>query len=150
MKLYLLRHGKADWPDWTGTDDERPLTAEGVSEMRVVALALKRMKLSSPLPRAHRTAEIAAEALGLAAETHMGLQPGFGREECDTIVAEHAGSDVMLVGHEPDLGEVIRGLTGGRVKMSKAAVAAIEIDDELAASRLLWFFTAKMLVRLYR
>jgi len=69
MILFLLRHGKADWPDWEGADDERPLNEEGIREMRVVAAAFKRLKMppdliiSSPLPRALKTAEIVGEEL---------------------------------------------------------------------------------------
>jgi len=156
MTLFLLRHGKADWPDWDRPDDERPLTDEGIEEMQAVAAALKRMKvkprfiLSSPLPRALRTAEIAAGELCLAVEQHAKLKPGFDRRECDALLASHPGAGVMLVGHEPDFGALIRSLTGARVKLSKAATAAIEIGEDVAAPRLLWLFPAKMLIRLYR
>jgi len=155
MTLFLLRHGKADWPYWDGPDDDRPLTETGVREMRVVAAALKRLNvqpdfiLSSPLPRALRTAEIAAEELGPPVEQHAELKPGFDRRKCDALLASRAGADVMLVGHEPDLGGIIRSLTGGWAKLSKAATAAVEIDIELPAGRLLWLFPAKMLIRLY-
>ena len=40
MKLYLLRHGKADWPNWDQPDDERPLTEEGKKEVAAVAKLL--------------------------------------------------------------------------------------------------------------
>ena len=155
MKLFLLRHGKADWPEWKGSDDERPLTDEGVREMRQVAVGLKQLKvqpdviLSSPLPRALRTAEIAGKALGVPVEQRLELKPGFDRGECDTLLVTRAGADVMMVGHEPDFSGLIRSLTGGRVKLSKAAIAAIEIGGELAAPRLIWLFPAKMLIRLY-
>jgi phosphohistidine phosphatase len=155
MKLFLLRHGKADWPDWKGPDSERPLTEQGIHEMGIVASALKRLSvapdiiLSSPLPRALRTAKIAADALGVPLEQRAELKPGFDRGECDTLLVCRAGADVMMVGHEPDFSGLIRSLTGGRVKLSKAAVAAVEIGGELSAPRLLWLFPAKMLIRLY-
>jgi phosphohistidine phosphatase len=156
MKLYLLRHGKADWPDWKGSDDQRPLTDEGIDEMRLVAIALKRLKvtpdviLSSPLPRALRTAKLAAASLGAPVEERPELKPGFGRGDCDTLLITRPGADVMLVGHEPDFSNIIRSFTDGRVKLSKAAVAAIEFGGELTAPRLLWLFPAKMLIRLSR
>ena len=71
MKLYFLRHGIADWPEWNRPDDERPLTAKGKKEMRQMAKFMRELKvrpariLSSPLPRAWQTAEIAAERLEL-------------------------------------------------------------------------------------
>jgi phosphohistidine phosphatase len=155
MKLFLLRHGKADWPDWERPDDERPLTDEGVAEMQTVSGALKRLKvgpdliLTSPLPRALRTAEIAAKALGVPVEQRVELQPGFTRRQCEAILAARPEFDVMLVGHEPDLSRLIRSFTGARVKFSKAATAAIELGDDMPAPRLLWLFPAKTLIRLY-
>ena len=61
MKLYLLRHGKADWPNWDKPDDDRPLTKEGKKEVAVVGKFLRRFEidpviLTSPLPRASQTA----------------------------------------------------------------------------------------------
>ncbi|HEY2568989.1 MAG TPA: phosphoglycerate mutase family protein, partial [Candidatus Udaeobacter sp.] len=62
MKLYFLRHGQADWPNWKKPDDERPLTKRGKREMRDVAKFLDRLKVrpdlivTSPLPRAAQTA----------------------------------------------------------------------------------------------
>jgi len=154
MKLYLLRHGKADWPDWAGPDDERPLTEEGVEDMKLVASGLKRIKavpaliLSSPLPRAIGTAEIAAKALGAPLKRVGEIAPGFDRQKLAPLLAAHAGEDIMLVGHEPDFSRLIRSLTGGRVKLSRAATAAIEIGDDLPAPRLLWLLPPKILVRL--
>jgi phosphohistidine phosphatase len=155
MKLYLLRHGKADWPEGTKPDDERPLTEEGIEEMRGVGAALKRLKigpdqiLSSPLPRALRTAEIAGKALGVSAKERTELKPGFDRRKCDALMAAYPGDDIMIVGHEPDFSRLIRSLTGGRVKLPKAAIAAIEMGEEAPTARVLWLFPAKMLIRLY-
>jgi len=154
MKLFLLRHGKADWPDWTARDDERPLTEEGIEEMQRVAAALKRLKvdpdliLSSPLPRALRTAEIAGKALGVPVEQRAELKPGFDRRKCDALLATSPGGDIMIVGHEPDFSRLILSLTGGNVKLPKGATAAIELDEDLPA-RLLWLFPAKTLIRLH-
>lgn len=123
--------------------------------MRVVAAALKRAKvapnviLSSPLPRALRTAEIVAEELGLPVGQQLELKPGFDRRKCEGLLISRAGADVMMVGHEPDFSSLIRSLTGGWVKMSKAATAAVEISEEMPAARLLWLFPAKTLIRLY-
>ena len=69
MKLYLLRHGKAEDDSATGRDQDRELTAEGVEEVRAEAKALARLNLkldviiTTPYPRASRTAEIVAEEL---------------------------------------------------------------------------------------
>jgi phosphohistidine phosphatase len=154
MKLYLLRHGKADWPDWTGADNERPLTGEGIEDMKLVAAGLKRLKiepaviLTSPLPRAAQTAEIAAKALDAPLKQSADLAPGFEGRKLTPLLAANGNGDVMLVGHEPDFSRLIRSLTGGRVKLSKATIACIEIGDDLTASRLLWLLPSKTVMRL--
>jgi phosphohistidine phosphatase len=153
MKLYLLRHGKADWPDWTGPDSDRPLTEEGAEDARLVAAGLKHLKvepvavLSSPLPRALQTAEIAAKALGVPVSQLSELSPGFDRRKLTPLIESRTG-DVMLVGHEPDFSRLVRSLTGGRVKLSRGAIACIDVGDDLTGSRLLWLLPPKVVIRL--
>jgi phosphohistidine phosphatase len=149
MQLYFLRHGEADWPGWTKPDDERPLTDSGKKEMRQVAKFLNRLKVkpdlivTSPLPRALQTAEVAAEELKTKLRQDEALEPGFGISELRTVLKRHPSKVLMLVGHEPDFSSVISALTGGFVKMSKAGVALIDIDPETEKGRLLWLFPPK-------
>src|ERR1044071_4743767 len=69
-RLYLIRHGMAEergdaWPD----DAKRPLTEEGMSQLRKGARGLARagvtidLMLVSPLVRAKQTAEVIAAEL---------------------------------------------------------------------------------------
>jgi phosphohistidine phosphatase len=149
MQLYFLRHGEADWPGWTKPDDERPLTDFGKKEVRQVATFLNRLKVkpdlvvTSPLPRALQTAEVAAEQLKTKLRQDEALEPGFGISELSTVLKRHRSKVLMLVGHEPDFSSVISALTGGFIKMSKAGVALIDIDPETEKGRLLWLFPAK-------
>ncbi len=64
------------------------------------------------------------------------------------MLATRPEDDLMLVGHEPDFTRLIHSMTGGRVKLPKAGVAAIEFGEGLPTPRLLWLFPAKMLIRL--
>jgi len=149
MQLYFLRHGEADWPGWTKPDDERPLTDFGKREVRQVAKFLNRLKVkpdvivSSPLPRALQTAEVAAEQLKTKLRQDEALEPGFGISELSTVLKRHRSKILMLVGHEPDFSSVISALTGGFIKMSKAGVALVDIDPETEKGRLLWLFPPK-------
>jgi phosphohistidine phosphatase len=149
MQLYFLRHGEADWPHWTRPDDERPLTDFGKKEVRQVAKFLDRLKVkpdlivSSPLPRALQTAEVAAEQLKTKMRQDEALEPGFGISELSTVLKRHRSKVLMLVGHEPDFSSVISALTGGFIKMSKAGVALVDIDPETEKGRLLWLFLPK-------
>jgi phosphohistidine phosphatase len=149
MQLYFLRHGEADWPHWTRPDDERPLTDFGKKEVRQVAKFLNRFKVkpdlivTSPLPRALQTAEIAAQQLKTKLRQDEALEPGFGISELRTVLKRHRSKVLMLVGHEPDFTSVISALTGGFLKMSKAGVALVDIDPETEKGRLLWLFPPK-------
>ena len=149
MQLYFLRHGEADWPGWTKPDDERPLTDFGKKEVRQVATFLNRLKVkpdlivTSPLPRALQTAEVAAEQLKTKLRQDEALEPGFGISELSTVLKRHPSKVLMLVGHEPDFSSVVSALTGASLKLSKAGVALVDIDPEAEEGRLLWLFPPK-------
>ena len=150
MQLYFLRHGEADWPHWTRPDDERPLTDFGKKEVRQVAKFLDRLKVkpnlvvTSPLPRALQTAEVAAEQLKTKLRQDEALEPGFGISELRTLLKRHGSKVLMLVGHEPDFTSVISALTGASLKLSKAGVALVDFDPETEKGRLLWLFPPKV------
>lgn len=150
MQLYFLRHGEADWPDWKKSDDERPLTDFGKKEMRGVSKFLARLKVqphlivTSPLPRASQTAEIAAKHLKAKVREDELLAPGFGMSELRTVLKRHPATAIMLVGHEPDFTTVISGLTGASLKLSKAGVALVDVDPDSDHGKLLWLFPPKI------
>ena len=149
MDLYFLRHGEADWPDWKKSDDERPLTERGKKEMRDVAKFLNRLKVrpdlivTSPLPRASQTAEIAADHLKAKLRTDELISPGFGMDELRTVLKRHRAKTLMLVGHEPDFTGIISELTGASLKLAKGGVALVDVDPESEEGRLLWLFPPK-------
>jgi phosphohistidine phosphatase len=149
MKLCFLRHGEADWPNWTKPDDERPLTERGRKEMKRVAKFFELLKfvpdaiLTSPLPRASQTAEIVGKRLGIALQTEPALAHGFNIERLRRLLAKRDAECIMLVGHEPEFSEIIGELTGGKIKISKAGVALLEINRNCTAGTLLWLFPPK-------
>ena len=150
MTLYFLRHGEADWPDWDRPDDERPLTEKGKKEMRRVARFLCALEvaptliLSSPLPRARQTAEIVAQCLQIALREESALGAGFNTSKLTTIFKRNQAAELMIVGHEPDFSSVIRGLTGGNVKLAKAGIARVDLNDDGTAGRLIWLLPPKI------
>src|SRR3954470_23422405 len=113
-RIYLVRHGVAVPHGTPGVrEDERPLTPEGELEMTKIASGLKRLKVkpdrivTSPLPRAKRTAQIIAGVLGredkleIADVLSSGSPPGAMKE----WLGGRNESRIMLVGHNPDLNE---------------------------------------------
>jgi phosphohistidine phosphatase len=131
MRLVILRHGRAkDRTGWLAPDAMRPLTGEGRRRTRQVTEAVAPLVrglsaiYSSPWLRATQTADIAAKAWDLEVEEHHWLAgEGFSaRDRIDRL--PHA--DIALVGHEPDLGELIGLLTGGpAIPLKKAGLAIL-------------------------
>jgi phosphohistidine phosphatase len=146
MQICFLRHGDADWPDWDKPDDERPLTRRGRKEMKRVAKFLKQLKfrpgaiLSSPLPRARQTAEIAAKRLGLQVQIEPGLAHGFDLERLRHMSTNVDAERLIIVGHEPEFSAVIKELSGSRVKLAKAGIALMEADEDCGSGELSWLF----------
>jgi len=150
MRLYFLRHGEADWPNWNKPDDERPLTERGKKEMKKVAAFLARLDLSldhivtSPLPRAKQTAEPVAKCFELELSQDELLEPGFGSAELKKLVKKYPGESLMVVGHEPDFTNTISALTGANLKLSKGGLALVDVDLTTMRGRLLWLFPPKI------
>jgi phosphohistidine phosphatase len=145
MKLYLLRHGDAGERSAAGytSDAARALTPKGVKRPRQLANALRQMEitfdaiLTSPLIRAHQTAEIVARSLGLEAKLRQVTQ----------LAPEHALTEVvalleslppkteavLLVGHEPGLSRLVSLLcTGGpnlAITLKKGGLCRLELAE---------------------
>ena len=155
MRLYFLRHGIADWPDWDpARDHERPLTKDGVKKMKEQARALADLDLkidaifSSPYTRAYQTADIVAGKLGLEVKTEPLLAPGFNSDKLAEIARPFADDQaLLLVGHEPNFSMVIAEIIGGgRVQMKKGALARVDVNRELQGE-LVWLLPPKVLAR---
>ena len=105
MRLYFLRHGLADWPEWdVARDHERPLTKDGLKKMKAEAKAMATLDLqldailSSPYTRAYQTADIVARELGLEVQIEPLLAPGFDFERLSELVTRACGGPVAAVG----------------------------------------------------
>lgn len=143
VELYLVRHGQAVPHDTPGiADDDRPLTDDGEKEMRKVARGLRRLKvdpdriLTSPLPRARRTAEIVAERLGKedALEDADALRAGRDGASIRDWLGTRTEASLMIVGHDPAFSDLIGLLVGGGTdhpacELEKGGVAAFRTGE---------------------
>ena len=137
MRLLVLRHGPAEsrdpqrWPD----DDDRPLTRDGRRETRESAAGLAvlepsvRTILTSPAARALATAEIVRDRLAVSSKLvrWAELAPGAGAAAALARLATDvpARATVALVGHEPQLGELVGlALTGDAVSVTRPRQAS--------------------------
>ena len=160
-RLFLLRHGIALPHGTPGVgDDDRPLTPEGERQVGEVAAGLKRLKIepdrivTSPLPRARRTAEITADVLGRTKllENSDIMKPGSSPRAIRDWLGAAADSNLMLVGHNPSLSALLAILVGlpegaPAFDLKKGGVAALRSDDR-GGYQVHWLATPKMFRRL--
>ena len=160
-RLYLFRHGVAVPHGTPGLDDDdRPLTEKGERRVRQVARGLRKTGLklekivTSPLPRAAKTAEIVADALKIAylLEDDDILRPERGPAAIRDWLKTRGESRIMLVGHNPNLSELLALLTTGQieptlVELRKAGVAALR-DDPTGSYRIDWITRPRLIRRL--
>lgn len=141
MRLYLVRHGKAEESGSGVSDAARRLSAKGRDDIDRLARRLKeigigwRMIQSSPLVRARETAEIlcAAALAPVLEETELLAPAGELPAMLATLVAwrnEDTG-DVALVGHLPNLvdwaEELMWGEARGRLTLKPGGVIGLEL-----------------------
>ena len=164
MKLYIVRHGIAVPHGAPGiAEDERPLTEEGIQKMKVAAAGLKKldvvpeMILSSPLPRAEQTAKIVQKALGskVSLKLTRALSPTGKRADLyKEMRAYETVEGLMLVGHQPSLGEIAGEIVWGSpdryVELKKGGAVAVELErlSPIPGGTLLWLLTPSILRQL--
>lgn len=142
MNVYFLRHADAlpENGDTIKCDEERPLSEEGQTQVKSLAAALRKrgltfdLVLTSPLKRCRDTAEALLLLLGrTAAEANDldFLEPGGSTKKLMKFLRTLEIQSVLLVGHNPDLGEHIAYLIGDKdaqIKMGKGSIACVSCD----------------------
>lgn len=156
MNLYLLRHGIAQEAyQWDGSDSARPLTGEGQTKTRAVLKALRKKHAieldaiwTSPYVRAKQTAAIAAEVLEAPVLECPPLAVGASVEAVASFMKKHPAPErLMLVGHEPSMGEMLGDLSGeGAQPMKKAGCAHLSGTFKHGKMKLHWHLRPKDLL----
>jgi len=164
MEIYVIRHGIAE-PLGTGdefSDEKRSLTDEGRARMREVVKGLKKLGvqldliLTSPLVRAVQTAEILAGSLGInKKEIHQTptLAPGGAVELLFAEIKNRAGAEsIAVVGHQPDLGQLISRIVQGdgcllSIQLKKGSICCVNVGETVPSLRgeLMWVLTPRQL-----
>jgi phosphohistidine phosphatase len=120
MELFILRHGEAGKRLSSSIGDRsRPLTSTGKAEVQVEAKALKRIGIkfniivTSPLKRAYETATILASVYKSKNNLKVWneLAPeGIIADVYRKISQLGPESSILMVGHEPQLTEITKGI----------------------------------------
>jgi phosphohistidine phosphatase len=158
MFLHLLRHAHAgDWSTWTGDDDARPLTDKGRGQAERLGRFLARQGfapdriLTSPKVRAAETAGIVGRLLDVSVDIDDRLGGPLDLSVVERILDDHGDPETpVLVGHDPDLSELVATLVGaGGIPMRKGSLARIEVERPLApgAGELRWLLSPDVLKR---
>jgi phosphohistidine phosphatase len=158
MKLLIIRHAAAVPRGTPGmADDDRPLTPQGERKFRAAAKGLARvvdrpdLLLSSPLPRAKATADIAARAFR---RVEAKVEPALAGESVEGIVAAlrkvASTPTVAIVGHEPVLSALLAHLLEASrpelLSFKKGGAALVDLPDGPGApGRLDWFLKPRIL-----
>jgi phosphohistidine phosphatase len=115
LRLFLIRHADAESGD---PDELRRLSPEGREQARALGkrLADEGVRpdalLTSPLLRARETGEALAEALACMSEPSDALAPGASAATVQSAI-EGRGETVVVVGHQPDCGQIAAELGDG-------------------------------------
>ena len=141
VQLHLLRHAHAgDREDWSGPDDQRPLTAKGRAQSERLGTFLASVSfrpdliVSSPMVRAAQTAEIVAERLGMEFQLDDRLGEELGIGQLEALIADLGVARPLLVGHDPDFTMLVVALCDASgVEMKKGALARIDAARPLVA-----------------
>lgn len=140
MRLYLVRHGKAERDSPTGRDEDRPLNQRGERQATWLGETLARLPVgdrpslifASPAARARATAELIQRDLSIDLRFDDALRLGAGIDATWRLVTRIAegNAPVMLVGHNPTLEILVEALTGGNnCEMRTGEAAAIETPE---------------------
>ncbi|MGB8173214.1 MAG: phosphohistidine phosphatase SixA [Nitrososphaeraceae archaeon] len=163
MELFILRHGEAGQRlSSNPSDRQRSLTATGKEEVMEVAKALKKfgtkfdLIASSPLKRAYETAAIVANVFKMSnkLQTWSELAPeGVRSELYRKICRLRQEYSILLVGHEPQLSEIVNDIihTGrtksAKIVLKKAGLVRIRViaSNPVLCGELRWLLTPKIL-----
>jgi phosphohistidine phosphatase len=135
--LLILRHAKSSWKNNELSDHDRPLNPRGQRDAPNVGKRLRNEDLipdavlSSTAKRARQTAEAVIEESGCAGELQLSGELYGGGPEAYLEAIRNLPSGVdcaLVVGHNPDLEELVEILSGESVRLPTAALAHLQLD----------------------
>jgi phosphohistidine phosphatase len=152
MRLYFLRHGDAEL---SGSDSDRNLTTEGITEAECASRAIRVLKLSftailsSPLVRARQTSDIVAKQFPtVSVQAFEHITPTSDPQNLFRELRSFPrDSRILLVSHEPFISHCIASLVSGiaepRISIKKASLACVEVGSPIqrGAGIFLWLLT---------
>jgi phosphohistidine phosphatase len=134
--LFLLRHAKSSWKQPEMNDHDRPLNKRGKKEGPKVGKYMKAndlvpdLILSSTARRAHDTAQAVAEENGFEGQIDLYQDLYLSDTACYLDILQSlpdTANRVLVVGHNPEMDELLTLLTDVTQHMTTAALAQIDL-----------------------
>lgn len=161
MYLYLMRHANAGLRRENPTlDAKRGLIKEGKEQCMLMARFLSAIGaqidviVSSPLKRALQTAQFVGTELGYESKVEISpaLAPNADYRAFLELLAKYGNREgVLVVGHNPNvfqfLGKMITGNGGASIRMRKASIARINMEQH--PPRLQWLIDPRTCRAIY-
>jgi phosphohistidine phosphatase len=147
VRLFIVRHGKAEQGSPTGLDEDRPLKPRGERQAEWLGTELAtagiRLIVASRFERAIATAQLIQRRIGASLHLSPALEAGKSPSEAVTVIQDNRSHDPLaLVGHNPQLSELVRVLTHGSaggdagLRTGEAAVLEVNPDEPVGSGRL--------------
>ncbi|WP_428606780.1 SixA phosphatase family protein [Sedimenticola sp.] len=163
MKIIIIRHAIAEdrtaFAKTCSDDNLRPLTEKGIKRVEQSRQGLKRVEpladyiFSSTLQRSIQTADLIGELYPAATRRAIPqLDPGSDPAKLTRLLAElPPQSTVLLIGHEPDLSELISWYTNGshfnflQLKRGAACLLQFKESPKPASAEMIWLLPPRQL-----
>lgn len=139
--LYILRHAKSSWVDFSQDDFDRTLDARGEHDLPLMGAELKKLGvnpdyiISSSALRAITTAKGLANSLGFDA-SKIDLQPNTYESSAEEMLKSiktvpDSVDQLMIVGHNPSVSYLVSDLANDWLnKFSTCGCYAIQFEND--------------------
>jgi phosphohistidine phosphatase len=163
MNLYIARHAEAlPVGGNTARDADRRLSPRGEEDAASMGRALAHLDpnvdiiVTSPLRRAIETGELVGRELSKHPILHVSehLAPGFSNNALfRDLLSLGAGSNIVAIGHQPDMSDfvsfLIAGSQGASVAMSAGSIAKLVLEGSRPQAFLGWLITPEIVRSLH-
>ncbi|MGB7925470.1 MAG: histidine phosphatase family protein [Pyrinomonadaceae bacterium] len=134
-----MRHAKSSWDDPSLRDFDRPLNNRGLKSASLIGRFMLKRKIrpglviSSPAKRARKTAALVIKSAQLESKPRLDerIYEASAIQLLEVISQiETSAEEVLLVGHNPGMEDLLLTLTGEVRRMPTAALARVALDIE--------------------
>lgn len=149
MELILIRHAIAEERNENKPDNERELTGKGKKKFKkIIPCILHTIKdaksvkiITSPSKRAYQTADILGREIKRAVpEVHSFIEEGEFTGLISYFQSCNEEDTIVVVGHEPALGDWSEKVSGVHIPFKKGACAFYKIKDKSCGTGTLQFY----------